>query len=206
MSRRRMLVIAALAVTLTSGLFFVMAAQSPGNDPGDAAVANPQQFRQQAQKTFSDGNFAEAYQMYRRLALSPKEQGQFVQQDLRQSIQCLQQLNRVDEIDALLEQTAEVHDAQWRGLWGVAQNYMDVDHRGFIVAGEFTRGRKRGNQGGKPVSAEERDRVRALQLMMQAWPMARQDDQRAEVSSFLTGLGNMLLGGRGHQEAWRLST
>ena len=43
--------------------------------------------------------------------------------------------------------------------------------------GKFERGRHRG--GGQLVNASERDRVRALQLMVQAMPLAQQDDDHA---------------------------
>ena len=50
-----------------------------------------------------------------------------------------------------------------------------AEHYGFIVAGKFYRGHKRG--GGRYVNACQRDRVRALQLMHQA-PAARREGRR----------------------------
>jgi len=201
---RRMLCLSSCVFLLGLGIFYTLAVEPRAADAPSQPVGKPGELRQQATKTMGEGNFAEAYEMFRRLALSTKENGQYVQHDLSHATQCLQRLNRVDEVDALYEAVADAHQSQWLGLWGVAQNYMNVDHRGFIVAGEFSRGQKRGNQGGKPLSSEERDRVRALQLMMQAWPMAREDDRRTEVSGFLNSLANMLLNNRGHGEAWRL--
>lgn len=60
---------------------------------------------------------------------------------------------------------------------------MQFQHQGFMNAGEFWRGQHRG--GGKVVNAVERDRVRALQLMNQALPLAVKDENHAEVGDFL---------------------
>ncbi|MDZ7617613.1 MAG: MG2 domain-containing protein, partial [Patescibacteria group bacterium] len=66
------------------------------------------------------------------------------------------------------------------------------------------RGPKRGDQGGNPVNSVERDRVRALQLMTQAWPLARQDDHHAAVGGYLLSMARVLLNNRGFSESWRL--
>ena len=79
---------------------------------------------------------------------------------------------------------------------------MSVEHHGFMIAGEFHRGRHRG--GGQVVNAAERDRIRALQLMQQAMPGALEDDNRREGAEFFLSLARMLLNNRGHSEAWRL--
>ena len=123
--------------------------------------------------------------------------------DLGMAMQCLQRLNRVDEIDALLEDAVKVHKDNWRLLWSAAQDYMaSVPHYGFIVAGKFYRGQHRG--GGRMVNATERDRIRALQLMVQAMPLAMKDENHAEVGDYLQSLADMLLNNRGYGEAWRL--
>ena len=96
----------------------------------------------------------------------------------------------------------QVHKANWRLLASAAQNYMNIPHQGFIVAGKFCRGNQRG--GGKVVNAVERDRVRALQLMAQAMPQALKDENHAEVGDYLLALANMLLNNRGYSESWRL--
>ena len=50
--------------------------------------------------------------------------------------------------------------------FAVAEGYLNVQHHGYIVAGKFDRGYKRG--GGKAVSSLERDRARGLQLCEEA--------------------------------------
>jgi uncharacterized protein YfaS (alpha-2-macroglobulin family) len=161
-----------------------------------------QALREQAQRTMQQGNFKDAYELFRKLALDPKCDPQRVGDDLHLATQCLQRLNRVNEIDALREAVIEVHKANWRLLWAAARNYMQVQHQGFIIAGKFERGPHRG--GGQVANAMERDRVRALQLMVQAMPLAQKDADRGAVGRFYLELGQMLLNYRGYQESWRL--
>ena len=71
------------------------------------------------------------------------------------------------------------------------------------MAGKFYRGGHRGGDG-RWVNASARDRVRALQLMMQALPNARKDDDHAKVAGYLLAWADMLLNNRGYQESWRL--
>ena len=172
-----------------------------GNGNAIEPRPNPSQ-RQQFQKRFQEGNYKEAYDGFRKLALDPNDEPRQVGQDLQMAVQSLQQLNRVDEADTLIESVVEVHQQNWRLLWAAARQYLDLPHHGFIVAGKFYRGDKRG--GGRVVNAIERDRVRALQLMAQAIPLAKQDENHAEVGDFLLGLANILLNNRGFDEAWRL--
>ncbi len=175
-----------------------------------APPSGEDELRNQMQQDFNQGNFKDAYEGFRKLALAPPAPDtmpynpRLVGNDLNMALQCLQRLNRVDETDALIEDAVMVHKANWRLLWSAAQDYMSpsVPHYGFIVAGKFYRGQHRG--GGRVVSATERDRIRALQLMVQAMPLAMRDENHAEVGDYLQSLAGMLLGNRGYGEAWRL--
>ena len=171
---------------------------SAGSVPSTGAT------RSQLQESFRQGNYKDALDGLRSLALSRDADPKLVGNDLNMAVQCLQQLGRQDEIDGLLEEAVKLHQENWRLLWFAAQNYMSIPHHGFIVAGKFQRGDHRG--GGKVVDATERDRVRALQLMARAMPMAMQDERHDEVGSFLFSLANMLLNNRGFHEAWRLQS
>ena len=101
------------------------------------------QQRQAARKTFDAGNFKDAYEIYRKLALDPRDDPRSVGQDLHMATSCLQQLGRVDEVDEFREQVIAVHSDNWRLLAAAAENYQTVDHPGFLVAGKFHRGDKR---------------------------------------------------------------
>ena len=192
MSTGRLLLPVILTGFIWSTIDMTHAAERPGKPPS----------RERAQKLFKDGNFNDAYQAYRRLSLDPDDDPRQVTQDLDMATQCLQQLNRVAEIDEFREAVIATHTGNWRLLAGAAQNYMNVPHHGFMVAGKFQRGNKRG--GGQMVSADERDRVRALQLMVQAMPLALEDDDHISVANFMLSMARMFLNNRGYGEAWRL--
>src|SRR5262245_52160073 len=98
---------------------------------------NPTAVRSQAQKLKTDGNFNEAYKLFRRLCLDPNVDANSVGQDLADAVQCLQQLGRIQEFDDLAEQTVAAHKQDWRLLQTAAQQYLQVEHQGFRVAGKF---------------------------------------------------------------------
>lgn len=167
-----------------------------GGEPGGRAE------REQANKTMQQGNYKDAYETFRKLALDPQSDPLAVGQDVLMGVQCLQQLNRTGEVDAFIEAAVAVHKANWRLLWAAAQAYMQVPHQGFLIAGKFERGPHRG--GGQMVSSVERDRVRAMQLMVQALPLAQKDADRPAAGQFFFELSQYLLNQRGYDESWRL--
>lgn len=162
----------------------------------------PEELRAEAAKLQSDGNYAEAYEGFRELCLDAETGPTHVGNDLANGVQCLRQLGRVKEVDEFIESTIEVHSENWRLLQAAAQQYMGIDHYGFMIAGEYERGQHRG--GGKIASSLERDRHRAMQLMDQALPTAMEDDNRNESSQLLLNFSQMLLNNRGYHESWRL--
>ncbi|HTN75689.1 MAG TPA: alpha-2-macroglobulin, partial [Pirellulaceae bacterium] len=163
---------------------------------------NEGEMRSKAQTDMKNGNFRDAYENFRALCLAEKTDPKAVSSDLQSGVQCLQNLNRVNEIDAFLESTIKSHEKNWRLLKMAGDIYLSIPKHGFEIAGKFERGNHRG--GGKMVSALERDRLRALQLMQQALPLVKEDDQKKEVAEFYFSLSNQLLSNRGYSEAWRL--
>jgi hypothetical protein len=156
---------------------------------GGMEPASQDAARQRLQSAHRAGNFKDAYDGLRELALDPKCDPRKVGEDLHMAIQSLQRLNRVSEIDAFREAVIAVHKANWRLLWRAAHTYQEVPHQGFIISGKFERGQHRG--GGQVANAMERDRVRALQLMAQAVPLARQDADRGDVGGFFMAFSHM---------------
>ena len=165
------------------------------------AVPTPE-LRTRATQQQQDGNFKDAYQIFRRLCLDPGNDGHHVGTDLGNGVACLRRLGRIHDIDELIESTVKAHAQNWRLLRAAAELYQQIQHHGHIIAGEYHRGPHRG--GGKIVNSLERDRVRAMQLMQQAIPHAREDDHKKEVADFHQAFAGMLLYGRGLQESWRL--
>jgi uncharacterized protein YfaS (alpha-2-macroglobulin family) len=160
------------------------------------------EMRKQMNEAFQQGNFKDAYEGFRKLILDPQNEPGKVGGDLNMAVQCLQRLNRVAEIDALVEDAVKLHKDNWHFLTAATHEYMNIPHYGFIVAGKFERGEHRG--GGNALNSAERDRVRALQLMVQAMPLALKDENHTEAGSYLLTFAGMLLNNRGYDEAWRL--
>ncbi len=182
-------------LALSGGLLFVGAqTEQP---------VNPDQARPKAQKLLNDGNWKEALEIYKRLVLEAEDnEGKSLVQDYNNAVQCIRNLGTLNEFDTFAEAAVKQHPEDWRLLQAVAQSYMNTNHYGYIIAGEFQRGNHRG--GGKWVQAVERDRVRALQLMKQAHPLAKQDDSKNEAAYFYRNFAQYILGNRGYSEAWRL--
>ena len=161
--------------------------------------------REKAHAAFRNGNFRDAYDALRLLLLDKTLVP--AGNDLNEAVQALQRLNRTNEIDELLESAVKTHEgdpACWWFLWDVANQYHQLPHQGFIVAGKFSRGPHRGGDG-RPVNTLDRDRVRALQLMVQALPGARKDNDHAKVAGYLRAMAQMWMTGRfGQAESWRL--
>jgi len=153
-------------------------------------------------KQMQDGNFKDAYEGFRRMTLDPNAPPAEVGLNLREATQCLQQLGRSKEIDAFCEQVIAVHGKNWRLLSAAAENYLNIEHHGFMIAGQFERGQHRG--GGQVVNAAARDRIRALQLMVQAMPAVEAEPDKNAAADFYLAFSRALLSNRGYQEAWRL--
>ena len=156
--------------------------------------------RAAVRKLMSDGNFKEAYDGFSALALDPGDDPAEAGDDLTNAVACLQQLGRVDEFDAFIEKVILAHKDNGLLLLTAAENYLDVDHQGSIVAGNFVRGPHRGGTA-RYVNAYERDRIRALQLMVRAMGAAKTEKLGGR---FYFSLAEMLQGNRGYSDAWRL--
>src|SRR5437870_5993271 len=145
---------AIVTAALALGGVWLMAGGSPDN----------QKQRDFWTKTFQAGNFKDAYDGLKKMCLDPKDDPFQVGKDMDLAVQALQRLGRVDEADEFRESVIKVHAKNWRLLAAAADSYANkTEHFGFIVAGKFNRGNKRG--GARFVSTVLRDRTRALQLM-----------------------------------------
>jgi uncharacterized protein YfaS (alpha-2-macroglobulin family) len=158
--------------------------------------------RESLMKAYEAGNYKDAYEGLRKRALDPQDDPQQVSLDLRTAIDCLQHLGRLDEIDALREAVIDVHKKNWRLVETAGLTYANVEHHGYMVAGKFERGYKRG--GGRFVNAVQRDRVRALQLMQQALALTTGETDKAAVANLCQHFADLLRHGVGGYEPWRL--
>jgi hypothetical protein len=167
-----------------------------------AAQSNHEGIRQQAQKAYKDGNWKDAYQLFRQLCLETDNDPKIVGRDLVQAWQCLRNLNRLNELDKFREEVIEKHIDNWRLLNAAARSYSQSNHWGYMVAGEFQRGSHRG--GGKYVNALLRDHVRSMQLMNRALTLTAGEPSKSEVANFYLEFARLLLQYGGHNQSWRL--
>jgi len=161
--------------------------------------------RTKASKVYNEGNWKEAYELYSKLALKKNTDEKKVGSDLTMALECLRRLNRINEVDEFREKAIEVHSGNWRLLNTAAGTYLShsyYNHNGYMVAGEFRRGRKRG--GGKWVNSFERDRVRALQLMEKCIKLISKENDHRAVGRFYLDFADMLMGRRSYANSWRL--
>jgi uncharacterized protein YfaS (alpha-2-macroglobulin family) len=124
--------------------------------------------RTRASQLQRDGNRAEAYELYQKLALGEEIDPFQISCQLGQGVECLDRLNRTKEVDDFIEAVVARHPDNWQVLHKAAQLFLQHHpHYGVIVAGKFERGSNHsGNM--QTVHSYERDRVRALQLMDKA--------------------------------------
>jgi len=158
--------------------------------------------RKKAQETMTKGNYKDAFELFKKLALDPNTDPKLVGSDLQQGAQCLQNLGRLDESDAFRESVVEVHKANWRLLFAAAQNLTYDQHYGYIIAGKFSRGHHRG--GGQYVNSIERDRIRGLQLAVQALEVSKGENDKKALADLYYQFASLLLNGGNGRDTWRL--
>jgi len=181
-----------IALAVMGALVWRLAAQAPSLD----------EQRVKLKQTFAAGNFKDAYEGLRKLALDPMDDPRLVGNDLEMALTSLQRLGRMDESDDFREAVIVVHKDNWRLLDAAAQTYVATEHYGYIIAGKFYRGGQRG--GGRFVSTMQRDRARVLQLLEQALPLVEKEKDRTAAAQFHLHFAHVLLTGAGYYEPWRL--
>ncbi len=170
---------------------------------GTMAAVNQDESRTTAAKLYKEGNYAEALPLFVQLAENLATDGTRAGEDLRNAVSCLQQLNRVHEMDELLINAIEAHADSWQFLLVASEIYRSIDHYGFLIAGDFERGHHRG--GGNHVSAERRDRVRSVQLLLLAIAESQKDSEAPPlaISNLYSQLADAI-GESRHGQAWKL--
>jgi len=117
--------------------------------------------RTKARELDKQGNYKESLALYQEFLAS----GSPEPSDITSAALCLQKLNRLDEVDALIEKVVEKHAHNPSILLRASSVYFQQTHHGRIIAGEF----KRGNtNSGEYVLSRSRDRIRAIQICRQA--------------------------------------
>ncbi|HSG72609.1 MAG TPA: alpha-2-macroglobulin, partial [Planctomycetaceae bacterium] len=169
-----------------------------------AAETTPEAQIAKAQQELKDGNFKDAYELFREALLDDECPADQLQTYLNQSTQCLQRLNRQSETDELRREMLAVHENKWQAYQAAAQSIYHDYHYGMIVAGKFHRG---GGRSGVWVSSSERDRVEALRWTAEArktmWKLAI--SPTSDKKAALARLEQLLIQwGRLGSDAWKL--
>ncbi len=125
----------------------------------------PTDRRAAAQQLMQQNNFREAAEIFSSLLRSP-EVADRQADDLSNAVTCLTRLGEIAQAEQLLESVAADSQDSAEFLIAAAKSLKQLPHDGFLIAGEFHRGPHRG--GGAHVSVIKRDRVRVLQLLLQA--------------------------------------
>ena len=159
--------------------------------------------RSKAKKLQKQGNYKEALDLWKKVLADPDHAGKEAAGDLSSAVTCLMSANLVEEFDGFVEGTVETHSDDWRVLAEAGKLYYNALHVGHITAGEFSRGYKRGN-GSRYMTAEPRDRARALQLYQSASEKLDADAPAEELGAFYFEFARTLSANRGYYEAWRL--
>ena len=160
------------------------------------------ELRAQAVQAQRQSNWKDAFEIYRKLVEDAATMPTLVGEDLKRAVDCLGLLNRQAECDAVIEAAVKLHAGNWRLLQAAALTYRDAQHWGFLVAGTFERGNRRGR--GQYVSPIERDRRRSLQLLQQAMPLVTklEGEERQSSQVYWFAFADQLA--RHSHEAWRL--
>ncbi|ACL03282.1 alpha-2-macroglobulin domain protein [Desulfatibacillum aliphaticivorans] len=156
---------------------------------------------QQAEKQRREGNFKDALDLYEQVIGNPNSDPDQTASSLTNAVVCMQRLGRLKEADGLIEKAVELHQDQWRVLYRAAETYFSMDHNGCRISGKFERGPHRG--GCEYLHSQERDRVRALQLMKQALDILPDDVDKSDASNLCFRFADMVQGYGGLNEAWR---
>jgi len=159
--------------------------------------------RKKAQQLQKDGNWKEALAAYRELLADEKNSGAPAADDLSRAQQCLDQLGQHAETGPLVEEAVAKRSDDWRVLQQAATIYINARKHGAIIDGIYRRGERSGSS--IWLNTNDRDRVRALQLMEKAMPLVAKDDP-VTASTFYFDFSDKLLNRRTHPEAWRLQT
>lgn len=152
-----------------------------------------------ARLLYDEGNYAEAFVLYKGCLESQDAKPK----DLSFAINCLQPLNRTDEVDQLFESTLNKHHDSAEIHFAVGKAYRQLPQHGYEVAGEFHRGNQRG--GGAVLQIGELDRIRAIRLFVKAIELCDKEDRKLQASIY-EHLSHATSESRQGRWSWRLQT
>jgi uncharacterized protein YfaS (alpha-2-macroglobulin family) len=184
---------------------FVLSAVESVSVPPIARPSTPEESLKSAHGLKEKGQFKEALELYRKVALDPQVSGRLSVSGIQSAVECLYRLNLPGDVEPLLESAATLHARDWRVLQSAARFYRTMQSSGFLIDGKYIRGWHRG--GGRWINTAERDRIRSLQWLEQARLLGTglSGDDRKEFGSFLQDYAQTLESlAMSPQQSWRL--
>ncbi|MHC4873247.1 MAG: alpha-2-macroglobulin family protein, partial [Planctomycetota bacterium] len=155
-----------------------------------------------AHKAYNERNYKDALEGFKVAMLEKKLPEYQRSQSLSLAQYCLQRLNRVSETDKLFEDFIKFYKDDWKMTFEAAKYYQNIQHYGYIIAGEFKRGQHRG--GGQYANSNERDRVMMLQLLDKAVKLSVKAKDKRQVASMYIHYARALQYNRYGRGSWRL--
>lgn len=168
--------------------------------PISLQAASPVERRAAADKAMKEGNWNDALKIWREILPLPENTGVNLAADLGKALQCVQRLNKLEQWDAVVEDTVKAHPGDWILLRDAGIQYQSAQPWGTIISGEFRRGQY---EGGKRVSSSQRDRVRSLQLFEQAMVAMQKAEAPADQQS---GFYTLFVQSVSAVEGWELQS
>ena len=135
-----------------------------------------EEVRGKAKKLYDEGNYKEAFDAYKEIVIDPKAGEQSLVSDLAILYQCIQRMRYYSQWDELIENVVEAQSNDWRALQAIAEQYQSAPKYGVIIDNQWQRAPQR--MTGNARNSQERDRIRGLQLLNQALPLAMQDEPK----------------------------
>ncbi len=148
-----------------------------------------------------EGNYRDAYEIYRKLALVPGISDAKRAEYFRNGVSALLKVGLYADYDSFVAEVTAAGGKQPLTALALAASILNPQLPGYgqTVGGVFTRGPARGGI----VYSSERDRVRALQLLLGVKPLLGNLSGAQRAEFFLT-LADVLLDGRNDGYSWRL--
>ena len=180
---------------LTLGLVVLATVWAYAQGPMDKAT------RDKALAAMQAGNWKDAYDGFRKLALLPGDDPALVGSNLHNGIQCLQNLGRRTRSTS----SSKASSRPTARTGALRRPRPRATVASSTTASSWPASSSAAIAGaGKYVNGFERDRIRALQLMEQALPLAEADKNKDAAAQFCFHFANMLLSANGQHESWRL--
>lgn len=154
-----------------------------------------------AEAALARGDYAQALTDFSALVLRPTVDER-VDEDFAHAVQCLERLNRAEDIDAFRDKAIGAHPGNWRLAVAAADSLRETHSFGHMIDGQFHRGYPR-VWNVRLVDAGERDRARALGWLEKALGAAEKET-RPVAGNFYRALADALYWRREGAGAWRL--